>query len=133
MAQLSDVLVVDDDAHIREFVKLALSGEGYEVVGVPDGAAALTLLEQRQQDGQRLPAVILLDMQMPVMTGWEFASAYHQRPGPHVPLVVMTAAVDATSRALQIGAADVLGKPFGLRALLECVGRYVEDARRAVE
>lgn len=90
-------------------------------------------MEQREQGGQRPPAVILLDMQMPVMNGWEFAAAYHQRPGPHVPLVVMTAALDATGRAVEIGAADVLGKPFGLRALLDCVGRYVEEAWRAAE
>ncbi len=133
MGQASDVLVVDDDVHIREFVQLVLSGEGYEVVGVPHGAAALTLLEQREQGRQRLPAVILLDMQMPVMNGWEFASAYHQRPGPHVPLVVMTPALDATSRAALIGTAHVLGKPFGLRALLDCVGRHVEDALGGAE
>ncbi len=53
MGQASDVLVVDDDVHIREFVQLVLSGEGYEVVGVPHGAAALTLLEQREQGRQR--------------------------------------------------------------------------------
>ena len=112
------VLVVDDDASIREFLDLALQDEGYEVVHAVHGAAALELVEQRQPD------VILLDMRMPVMDGWAFARAYRQKPGPHAPIIVLTAARDAAESAAQIQADDFLAKPFDLGELLERVGHH---------
>lgn len=113
------VLVVEDDEGIREFVETALSDEGYEVMTAPHGAAALGLLEQRP------PAIILLDMRMPVMDGWQFAQAYRAQPGPHAPIIVVTAAREATERAAQIGAEGVLPKPFHLAELLEVVEAHV--------
>ena len=62
---------------------VALSDEGYEVTEAADGAAALTLIDEIAPD------LILLDMQMPTMDGWAFAQLYHQRPGPHVPVIVV--------------------------------------------
>ena len=67
------------------------------------------------------PDVILLDMLMPVMDGWEFVRLYHERPGPHAPIIVVTAVRDAASRAEQIDAAGFLDKPFRLDALFACV------------
>ena len=112
------ILVVDDDEGIREFVSLVLEDEGYEVVTAPHGAAALEFV------ARRMPAVILLDMRMPVMDGWVFARAYRQRPGSRAPIVVVTAATEAGARAAQIDAAGVLPKPFRLAELLEVVGRF---------
>ena len=109
------ILVVDDDEGIREFVSLVLADEGYEVVTAPHGAAALEFV------ARRVPAVILLDMRMPVMDGWQFAQAYRQRPGPHAPIIVVTAARDAGERAAEIGAEGVLAKPFRLADLLAVV------------
>ena len=109
------VLVVDDDEGIREMVEIALSDEGYEVMTAPHGAAALDLLQERP------PSLILLDMRMPVMDGWQFAQAYHQRPGPHAPIIVVTAAREASDRAAQIGADGVLAKPFLLTDLIAVV------------
>src|SRR5919199_6036371 len=106
------VLVVDDDEGIRQLVAMALSSAGYDVMSAPDGAAALERLATLQ------PAVILLDMLMPTMDGWEFARLYEQRPGPHAPIIVLTAAHDAHTRAAGIKAKAWLTKPFHLDDLL---------------
>src|SRR5262245_34864037 len=116
------VLVVDDDDSIREMIKLALSSEGYEVVTAPDGAAALALLPRMR------PELVLLDMKMPLMDGWEFARRYHQLPDPKPPIVVLTAAQDAARRATEVGAADYLAKPFAIDQLLDLVHRYGSGA-----
>ncbi len=114
------MLIVDDDDSIREFVQLALADEGFHVLSAEHGAAALDLLERE------VPGVILLDMAMPVMDGWEFAKRYRERPGPHAPIVVVTAAREAAERARQIAADDHLAKPFDLDKLIELVERYAD-------
>lgn len=122
MSEAGPILVVDDDQGIRDFVGMALTDEGYDVVTAPHGAAALELATARA------PSVILLDMRMPIMDGWEFARVYRQRPGPHAPIVVFTAARDAQERAAQIAADGVLPKPFDLTELLTVVGRHAAPA-----
>jgi two-component system, chemotaxis family, chemotaxis protein CheY len=112
------ILVVDDDASIRDLIDFALTDAGYEVLAAPHGAAALQLL------ARMAPDVILLDMRMPVMDGWQFAQAYRQIPGSHAPIVVLTAAVDAASRAAEIKADGYLAKPFQLAALYQCLQQY---------
>ena len=115
------VLVVDDDDSIRQVVSLALADEGYQVDAAGDGEAALQLVRQQRPD------LILLDMRMPVMDGWEFARQYRERPGPHAPIIVVTAARDADDRAAQIAADGVLPKPFRLHQLLELVDQYAHN------
>jgi two-component system, chemotaxis family, chemotaxis protein CheY len=114
------VLVVDDDADIRDFMELGLLDAGYQVLSADNGAAALSVLDRRPSD------LILLDMRMPVMDGWEFARAYRERPAPHAPIVVVTAAHDAARRAVEIGAKGYLAKPFGLDQLTDTVGRHLQ-------
>jgi two-component system chemotaxis response regulator CheY len=116
------ILVVDDDEVIRSSVELALADEGYLVVTAPDGAAALQVIERYP------PALVLLDMKMPVMDGWAFAQAYRQQPGPHAPIIVMTAAADAARRAVDVGAVAYLAKPFDLDAFLNLLGRLARGA-----
>ena len=112
------VLVVDDEDDIRGIVSEVLADEGYEVATAPHGAAALDLA------GAECPGVILLDMRMPVMNGWQFAQAYRRMPGPHAPIVVMTAASDASAWCAEIGANACLPKPFDLDDLLRVVGEH---------
>lgn len=112
------VLVVDDDRGIREFVSTVLADEGYDVAEATDGQQALERCERVQPD------VILLDMRMPVMDGREFARAYRQRPGPHAPIVIITAALDVAKDAKEIGANGFLGKPFQLDDLLRLVQQH---------
>jgi two-component system chemotaxis response regulator CheY len=114
----SRVLVVEDQDDIREFVAFVLQNEGYCVMTADNGAVAL------EEVGRKPVGVVLLDMRKPVMDGWAFADAYRRRPGPHAPIVVLTAAQDAASRAAQINADGYLGKPFELDDLLNVVARY---------
>ena len=78
------VLVVDDDAAIRRVIAAAVAEEGYAVAEAADGAAALALVRAAP------PCLILLDLRMPGMNGWEFARRYRALPGPRAPLVCVT-------------------------------------------
>ena len=112
MTQGVRVLVVDDDPDIGEFVTLALTDHGYDVATALNGEVALRSAEERP------PRLIVLDMRMPGMDGWEFARRYRQRPGPHAPIVVFTAARNAGERASEIAADAYLAKPFSLDDLI---------------
>lgn len=111
------VLVVDDDPTILSTVQDILEMEGYPVVAAADGAEAL------RRAGEVRPSLVLLDMRMPGITGWEVARELRER-GIAVPILVMTAAQDARLWADQIGAAGVLAKPFDLDDLLTAVERF---------
>lgn len=113
------VLVVDDDESIAEVIQTFLTEEGYAIEVAHNGREALSRLQGP------LPWVILLDMRMPVMDGWAFASTYRERTGPHAPIVVMTAAQDSRQRANEIAADGFIAKPFDLDDLLALVRRYV--------
>lgn len=115
---MSRVLVVEDDESIAEVMRLALEGEGYHVRTAANGREAL----EAADGGTRL---VLLDMLMPVMDGWQFARAYRERGG-RAPIVVVTAAADAAHRAREISADGVLAKPFGLGDLVATVQRFLE-------
>ncbi len=112
------ILVVEDDEAILRSIEQILADEGYAVVAASHGKEALELIERIP------PRLILLDMKMPVMDGWEFAAAYHQRHGPHAPILVLTAARDSAARAAEIAAAGYIAKPFDLDILLDLVRRH---------
>ena len=109
------ILIVDDDESIRQIVHMCLSDEGYQVVEASNGQAALALVEDFQ------PSLILLDLRMPVMDGWEFARRYHALPGPHVPIVAFVAALNAEQECADLPTAGILNKPFDLDELLQAV------------
>lgn len=112
------ILLVDDDESICEFVRMALHDAGYEVATAANGQVALELLPSFS------PGLILLDMRMPHMDGWQFSRAYREAPGPHAPIVVVTAARDAAQSAFEIRADAHLAKPFRLTDLIEIVHRF---------
>lgn len=122
MTRAARILVVEDDENIRELVDVILSGAGYEVTTAPDGAAALRVV------GNARPDLVLLDMRMPIMDGWEFARQYRARPEPPAPIVVLTAARDAAARAAEIHADGFLGKPFDVESLLSLVSQHAHQA-----
>lgn len=121
MKPVTKVLVVDDDTPIRDFVSATLESEGYHVVTAENGLVALRILEG---ENRYQPDIILLDMRMPVVDGWQFAEAYRQLPGQKVPIVVLTAATDPAKFAAQIEADSYLPKPFDLVDLLDVVERF---------
>jgi CheY-like chemotaxis protein len=114
--QVGPILVVDDDQAILETVSEILEMEGYPVVAVADGVEALRRIAQLR------PSVVLLDMRMPGLNGWEVAHRM-RADGITVPILVMTAAQDARLWAEQIDAAGYLAKPFDLDDLLTAVER----------
>ena len=121
------VLVVDDDAAVRALVRAVLEGAGYAVREAGDGAAALRLaLEAR-------PALILLDLGLPGMDGRQILAAYHQGPGPHAPVVLMTGAEDTAADEAAGGAAGHLRKPFVRADLLAVVGPHAPPPDRATD
>jgi CheY-like chemotaxis protein len=110
------VLVVDDDPDVRGLVAEALEHDGYRVSVAADGRAALA------RAAALAPAVVLLDVAMPVLDGPGFVREARRR-GLACPVVVMTGAWQAPARAAELGAAAYLGKPFGLDDLLRTVAR----------
>jgi len=111
------VLIVDDDPNLLEVTSFVIESEGVAVETAKNGAEALARLR-----AGRLPELVLLDLMMPVMNGWEFLDELGKDPSLKVlPVVVLTAA----ERAQVPGGIEVLRKPVDLRALLRLVERYV--------
>ncbi len=119
------VLVVDDDIALLDMVEMILQGAGYRVTTAAEGEEALAKV------AQEMPDVILLDMKMPGMDGWEFASEFRARHDRRAPIVVLTAAEDARKRAEEIGAEGYLGKPFNIDDLVSIVRRHANHDRRS--
>ncbi len=121
MSNTHPILVVDDDESILDLVEMTLTDEGYSVVLARNGSEAMDQLERI------IPGLILLDMRMPEMDGWEFAEAYRKARTQTAPMVVITAARDAAERAAQIKADGYVGKPFDLDDLVAVVERYYRN------
>ena len=119
MTAPDDVLVVDDDPDVVDVILLVLDHAGYAARSAENGAQALAAVEAR------VPALVLLDMIMPVMNGWQFARELRARYGRVIPIVMVTAAEHARARGDEIGADAVLPKPFNVGDLLRLVERYV--------
>lgn len=115
------VLVVDDDEGIRRLVVQILRDEGFEPLAHENGLEALDYLV-----GGGAADVVLLDMRMPVMDGWEFASQVHERK-IEVPILVMTAATNARAWAQEIAAQGYVPKPFDIDELVSAVRAVVCD------
>jgi CheY-like chemotaxis protein len=112
------VLVVDDDPELREIYAAFLSEEGFRVETAENGAEGISVARRT------LPDLILLDIEMPVMDGVGFATAYSRLPGRHAPIVVCSSAPRRSDIAL-IQPASVVTKPCDLELLLEVVNREV--------
>ena len=114
------VLLVEDDPELREALAQVLSDEGYRFSGVRNGLEAIRSL----QNGDR-PGVILLDLSMPVVNGWEFR--IHQKRTPSIadiPVVLITARRYSRDEIAWLEPADFLQKPIDLQRLLDTVRRY---------
>jgi two-component system chemotaxis response regulator CheY len=108
------ILVVDDDTAVLRTVVEILAEEGYHLATATNGAEALDVLEKIT------PHLILLDMRMPVMDGWQFAQALRGNQQA-IPILVMTAAQDARKWAREIGASGYVAKPFDIGDLIDAI------------
>ena len=117
------ILVADDDPDLLDLVAYALSQTGYLVVKAADGTAALAAFEAEAPD------MVLLDINMPGMTGFDVCSAIRSRST--VPVMMLTARGEEQDlvRALDLGADDYLTKPFSPRTLLARVKALLRRAR----
>ena len=113
------VLVIDDDDAVCELLRETLSDEGYAVATVPHGAAALELVKHHG------PAVILLDLRMPIMDGWSFAEQYRRVAKPPASLILISAIKDIEESAKRIGASAYIRKPFELDEVIAQIQRCV--------
>ena len=119
-------MVVDDDPDILEALAEILESEGFDVRRARNGLEALERLSESA------PNLILLDLMMPVMDGWEFAQQMRQNPvAPSVPIIVLSADRNVSSKARDIGAVGHLAKPFELNDLLNMVRTHVSGASPA--
>jgi two-component system response regulator MprA len=111
MSHHARVLVVDNDADIRDLIEMVLVDDGYTVETASDGADAL------RKVGEHEPNAIILDAMMPRMNGWEFLALWCTRPAGDRPPVLMISAVGNRRTAMDAGAQGFLAKPFDLDAL----------------
>ena len=111
------VLIIDDEEGIRETLQLALEFEGYDVHTAANGEEGLEVLDQI-----RRPCVILLDLMMPVMNGWEFAVAIAKSELHKSIPVVVVSAFDTQAQGLPVR--SVLKKPIDLSTLLDTVHHW---------
>ncbi len=118
------LLVVDDDAVVREALVDALAEAGYEVRAAGDGARAVALL------AERAPDVVLSDVRMPGMDGLALLALLRER-APDIPVLLMTAFDDMPTvvAAMREGATDFLVKPLDLHELRARVARVIDDRR----
>jgi CheY-like chemotaxis protein len=111
------ILIVDDDEELRETLGELLSEEGFEIVEAGDGADALTRLSKEAH-----PNLILLDLMMPNMDGWQFHRELQKNGAlASIPVVVMTAAGQRISNTIDVK--DVLHKPFTLDEVIAIISR----------
>jgi CheY-like chemotaxis protein len=110
------VLVIDDEAEVRQVIVRMLHGAGLDVIDAANGQEALGLLE-----GGLLPAVIVLDLWMPIMDGWEFL----ERARPSAPVIVLSG-LGQEVHPLPGCVVKLLTKPVGLEELATAI-RKVRD------
>jgi DNA-binding NtrC family response regulator len=118
------ILVIDDEAEIREGLELLLSSEGYSVTSAESGESGLARLEQEPYD------LLLLDVSLPDRNGLDLLRDIRQRD-PHLPIVLITAygSIDMARQAFKSGAQDYITKPWSNDELLAQVALAVEGRR----
>jgi len=119
------ILVVDDNGSTRETIVTLLQTEGYDAQGVENGHEALQLLREGYD-----ASLVLLDMMMPVMDGWDFRMAQRNDPRiAEIPVVVLTAVVNPELEAKKLRAVAGFRKPVDIDALLDVVAQYCPRTR----
>jgi CheY-like chemotaxis protein len=121
------VLVVDDNQAITSVIMFTLELEGYTGISISDSKKVLPFLQQIEADiTKRMPAVILLDLMMPGVSGYDISAQLAQHPYlAHIPVIIMTADCRVRTASAVPGATDFLSKPFPVDDLLIKLERYL--------
>jgi DNA-binding response OmpR family regulator len=125
LAPLGNVLIVEDDADMRQMLASTIVAAGFHAVVAEDGLEALHLLRAVRRRTPDTPCLVLLDLNMPRLGGSEFRRAQLGDPGvASVPVAILSAATDAEASARELGAVAMLPKPVDVDALVALVRRY---------
>ncbi len=125
MSTLCHIMVVEDDAGIREALIDTLVEEGYRVTAAANGVDAF-----RQLQYEARPCLILLDLMMPVMTGWEFVVRLRQQPDlASIPVVILSAVAEFQRERPGFAEMMLLPKPVSVDELLGMVERTCREQR----
>lgn len=123
-APRTDVLIVDDDEDLRTMLEMVLEGDGYAVATAGTASRALEYLHHSWAP----PRMMMLDLSLPDLDGATFRARQREIPTvAEVPLVVLSGSADIQQQATALGAADYLGKPFDIEALLKLVQHYCRN------
>ncbi|MCB9078305.1 MAG: response regulator transcription factor [Anaerolineaceae bacterium] len=121
------ILVVDDKASLRTMVQEYLTAEGYQVVIADNGRTALFVARQEKPD------LILLDIMMPEMGGYEFMQKHKQERD--TPIILLTAKLEESDKVLglELGADDYITKPFSMRELVARIRAVLRRAEKQAQ
>jgi DNA-binding response OmpR family regulator len=113
------ILCVEDDEEMIDLIRLILTRRGFDVMGASSGAAALVILHDE------IPDLILLDLMMPEMDGWEvYQQIKSDEKLNHIPVIIVTAKAQSIDRVLGLHIAkvdDYISKPFSPQELLDSI------------
>jgi CheY-like chemotaxis protein len=115
---MATILIVDDEAPMRDFLTMLFEGAGHNVVQAIHGRQALDLIERDRPD------VVISDVMMPILDGVDFCRALKSRPATRsIPVILMSAA--GTQLAREAAAEDFIAKPFSLDEMEAVVDRWL--------
>ncbi|MFN8496644.1 MAG: response regulator transcription factor [Anaerolineae bacterium] len=122
---IQTILIVDDETKLRQMIRVYLEQEGYRVVEAANGREAMYVARYEKPD------LIILDLMMPEMGGYEFMRAYSKEAD--TPVIMLTAKVEDTDKilGLEVGADDYITKPFNVRELIARVRAVLRRSGRA--
>jgi len=125
MADKKRILCIEDEAEMIDLTRMVLEREGYEVLGAVGGSRGLEMIQQEKPD------LILLDLMMPDIGGWEVYRQIKANPElAQIPVIVVTAKAQSIDKVLGLQVAkvdDYITKPFGPKELLESINRVLNE------
>ncbi len=125
---MTKIMVVDDEPDLLDVVKLILESDGYQVVTAGGGQEALNIIEEEKPD------LVLLDIIMPKMDGWEVFSRSKSNPKTHeIPVIMLTAKDQRIDKLIGLHVVrvdDYITKPFGRAELLERIKRVLQEKHK---
>jgi CheY-like chemotaxis protein len=122
-----DILLVEDDDSLGAILTAVLQDQGYTVVRASNGQEALNHLHT-----ERPPHLILLNLVMPVMNGWQFREQLRKVPElADIPVIVLSGVRKLDKQAASIGVTDSFTKPYNLKAVIDTIQHYCQQSEQA--